>query len=93
MIKFRSEAVIDYAGQGTSIVHAHVILVLEALDLRERHTLCNRIMPLIHRVVHLWDRLGCVAHGKRVHRRAQTNKLDGRIAIGSVLKVTYFYGV
>ena len=35
---FIANAPIDHDGQGTTIVHAHVILVFEAFDLGARHT-------------------------------------------------------
>ena len=75
-VKFREDAAIDHVGQGCTIVHAYVILMLEALDLGERNTLCHRLVPHIHRVVNPWDKLGCIAHGEREHHTTQTDKLD-----------------
>ena len=92
-MKFRADAAIDHIGQGSTIVHAHVILVLEAFNLEPRHTFCHRLVPHIHRIVDSWDRLGCVAHGERVHFRAQAYKLDDRIALGLVLDVAHFSAV
>ena len=73
--------------------HADLILVLETLDLGVSHILRHSLMPYVHRVVYLWDGLGCVAHGERVHFRAQANELDGRIAFGFVCEVAHFSGV
>ena len=56
-MEFRADAAIDYVGQGSTIVHAHVNFVLKALDLGPRHTLRHRLMCYIHRVVHYWDGL------------------------------------
>ena len=92
-MEFRAVAAIDYVCQGSTIVHAQVIFVLEALDLGPRHTLCHSLVPHIHRVVDSWDGLGCVAHGERVHLRAQTDELDDRIALGLVLEIAHFSGV
>ena len=92
-MKFRADGAIDHVCQGSTILHALVILVLEALNLGPRHTFCHRLVPHIHRVVHSWDGLGCVAHGLRVHFRAQTDELDDRIALGLVLEVAHFSGV
>ena len=83
-MKFRAYAAIDHVCQGSTIVHAHVILVLEALDLASRHTLRHRLVPYVHWIVHPWDKLGCVAHGERVHLRAQADELDDHIALGLV---------
>ena len=93
MVEFRTDAAIDHVGQGSTIVHAHVIFVLKALDLGARHALCYSLVPHIHRVVHSWDWLGCVAHGERVHIRAQADDLDDRIALGLVLEVAHLSGV
>ena len=93
MVKFRADAAIDPVGQGSTIVHAHVILVLEALDLGARNTFRHRIMPNIHWVVNSWDRVGCVAHSEQVHFRAQADELDDRIAHSLVHKLAHFSGV
>ena len=92
-MKFRADAAIHHVGQGSTIVNAHVILVLKALNLKPRHTFCHRLVPHIHRVVDSWDRLGCVAQGERVHFRAQAYKLDDRIVLNLVLDVAHFFGV
>ena len=92
-MEFETDAAIDYVCQSSTIVHAHIILVLEALDLGPRSALCQSLVPHIHRVFHSLDRLGCVAHGERVHLRAQADKLDDRIALGLVLEVAHFSGV
>ena len=92
-MEFRADAEIDHVGQGCTIVHAHVILVLEALDLRAHNTLRHPLVPYVHWVIHPWDGLGCVAQGKRVHLRAQTDKLDDQIALGHVIELTHFSGV
>ena len=92
-MKIRADAAIDHVNQSSTSVHAHVILVLEALDLRPRHAICHSLVPHIHRVVHSWDGLGCVAHGEQVHLRAQANELDDQIALGLVLEVAHFSGV
>ena len=92
-MEFRADAAINYVGKGSTIVYAHVILVLKALDLGARHTFCHRLVTHIHRVVHPWDWLPCIAHGERVHLRAQADKLDDRIALGLVLEVAHFSGV
>ena len=83
-MKFRADAVIDHVGQGSTIVHAHVILVLEPFDLGARHTLRHRLVPYDHLVFHPWNRLGCVAHFERVHFRGHADKLDDQIALGLV---------
>ena len=64
LVEFGSYAAIDHIGKGSTIVHAQVFLLLEALDLGARHTLCHRLVPHIYRVVHPWGRLECVAHGE-----------------------------
>ena len=89
-MEFRAVAAIDHVRQCSTIVHAHLILVLEALYLRPRHTLCHCLVVHIHRVVHPWDKLKCVAHGERVHLRAQADKHDDRMALGLVLEVANF---
>ena len=70
-MEFIADAMIHHVGNGSTIVHAHVIFVLVALDLGARNTFCYRLVPHIHLVVYLRDRLGCVAHGNRVQLRAQ----------------------
>ena len=50
-------------------------------------------MPYVLRIIHPRDGLGCVAHGERVHFRAQANELDYRISFGLVFEVAHFYGV
>ena len=92
-MEFGANTAIDHIFQGSTIEHAHVVLVLEALDLEQRHTLCHRFVPHIHHVVHPWDGLGCVAYNERVHLRAQTDKFDNRIALDLVLEVAHFSGV
>ena len=92
-MKLRADAAIDYVGQGSTIVHAHVILVLEAFDLGERHTLRHRLMFNVHRVIHPRNGLGCVAHGERIHFRAEANELDYRISFGLVFELAHFSGV
>ena len=92
-MKFTADAAIDHVGQGSTIVHTHIILVIEALDLRPRHALCLSFVPHIHRVVNFWDGLGCVAHSERVHLRAQIDEIDDRIAFDLVLEVADFAGV
>ena len=72
-MKCRLDAAIDPVGQGSTIVHAHVILVLKALNLGPHHALRHRLVCYVHRVIHSWDLLECVTHGKRVHLRAQAN--------------------
>ena len=74
-MELRTDAASDHVGQGSAIVHAHVILVFEALDLAARHTLRHRLVSYVHRVVHPWDRLGCVAHIERVLGRSPTNSM------------------
>ena len=92
-MEFRTDAAIDHVGQGSTIEHPHVILVLEALDLGAPHTLRHYLMPYVHRVIHPRDGLGCVAHGERVHFRANANELDYRIPFGLVFEVAHFSGV
>ena len=92
-MEFRADAAIDYVGQGSTIVHAHVIFVLEALDLGPRHTIRHSLMCYIHLVVNSWDGLRCVAHGERVHFRTQANELDDRISFGFVFEVANISGV
>ena len=77
-MKFIADAAIDHVAQGSTTVHVHVIFVLEELNLGPRHSFCHRLVPNIHRVVHFCDRLGCVAHGERVHFMAQADELDDR---------------
>ena len=55
LVKFRADAAIDYVCKGSTSVHAHVIIVLKALDLGPHHTFCYRLGTHIHRVVHPWD--------------------------------------
>ena len=75
-MEFRTNAAIDHIRQGSTIEHAHVILVLEALDLGARDTVCHCLVPYVHRVIYPRNGLGCVAHGERVHFRAHANELD-----------------
>ena len=51
-MEFRADTAIYHVGQGSTIEHAHVILMLEALDLVARHTLRHRLVPYVHRVIH-----------------------------------------
>ena len=53
LVEFRANAAIDHVVQGYTMVHVHVIFVLETLDLGARHTLCHRLLPHINRLVHL----------------------------------------
>ena len=92
-MEFRADAAIDHVNQGSTIVHLYVILVIEALDLGARNTLCHRLVPHIHLLVHPWDKHGCVEDGKRVHFRAQVDELDDRISLGLVLEETNFSSV
>ena len=92
-MKFRADAAIDHVGQGSTIVNAHVIIVLESLNLGPRHIFCHCLVPHIYRVVYSWDRLGCVAHGERIHFMAQAYELDDRIAFGLVLDVAHISAV
>ena len=87
LMEFKVDAAIDHVGHGFTIEHAHVILVLKALDLGARHTLCPRLVPYVHRVIHARNGLGCVAHCERVHFRAQANELDNRIPFGLIFEV------
>ena len=89
-MEFRADAAIDHVSQGSTIEHAHVILVLKAFDLGARHTIRHRLVPYVHRVIYSWDRLGGVADGERVHFSAQTNELDYRIPFGLVFEVAHF---
>lgn len=57
-MKFKAYAAIDHICQSTSINHAQVVLVLEALDLETSNTLCHRSVLHIHRVVQPWNKLG-----------------------------------
>ena len=84
---------IDNAGKGFTIVHPHVFLVLEPLNLEARHTLCHRLVPHINLVVHPWDGLGCFDNSKRMHFREQADKFDDQIAVGLDFKVADFSGV
>ena len=92
-MEFGADAVIDHVGQCSTIEHAHVILVLEALDLGARHTLRQCLVPHVHQVIHPMDGLGCIAHGEQVHFKAQANKLDYWIHFGLVFEVAHFSGV
>ena len=92
-MEFRADAAIDHVGQGSTIEHAHVIIVLKALALGARHTLRHRLVPYVHRVIHPWDRLGGLTHCERVHFRAQAYELDYRIHFGLVFEVAHFSGV
>ena len=92
-MEFGADAAIDNIGKSSTIEHAHVILVLVALDLRARHTLRHRLLPYVHRVINRRDGLGCVAHGERVNLRALANKLDFQIPFGFVFEVAHFSGV
>ena len=70
-------AAIDTIGQSFSIEHAHLILVLEAIDLGARHTLRHCLVPYVHRVIYPRDRLGCVELGERIAVKAlENNNLD-----------------
>ena len=92
-MKFRADAGIDYVSRGSTILHAHVRTVLEALDLGLRHALCHNVVSHIHRVDYSWDRYVCVAHKERVHLRAQTEQFDNRIALCLVFEIAQFSGV
>ena len=89
-MKFRADAAIDHIGQSFTIVHEHLILLLEALNLGARYILCHGLVPYGHQVIHFWDGLGCLTHGKQVHFRAQTDELDDRIALNLVLELAHF---
>ena len=93
LVKFKADAAIEHVAQGSTIVHAYVIFVLKALDVGARHVVCYSYVPHIHRVVHSWDGLGCVAHGERVHLRAQADELDDWNAFGLVLEVAHLSGM
>ena len=93
LVKFKADAAIDYVCKGFTIVHAQVILVLEAVDLGLRNVCCHSLVPHNHRVVHSLNGLGCVAYGKQVNLRAEAIELDYRIALDLVLEVTHFSGV
>ena len=92
-MEFRADAAIYNVGQGSTIVHAHVNLVFESLDLGARQTLRHCLMCYVHWVVYSWKKLGCVAHGERVHFRAHANKIDDRITFGLVFEIAHFFGV
>ena len=56
-MEFRADAEIDYVSQGSTIVHMHLILVLEALDLRTHHTRRHRLMYYVQWVIYPWNGL------------------------------------
>ena len=91
LVKF-GEA-IDHIGQGSTIIHAHVVYVLEAPDLCAGDALRHRLVPHVQLVVKPWDVLGCTAHDKGIHLGTQFDELDDRIALGLVLEVAHFSGV
>ena len=80
-MEFGADSAIGYIGKGSTIVHLHVVFVLDALNLGSRHALCNRNVSYRHWVVQHRDGLGCFAQGERVHFRAQADELDDRIAL------------
>ena len=86
-MRIGADSAIDNIGQGSTIEHAHIILVLKALGLIARHTLCHCLVPYVYRLVYIWGVLECVLHGERIHFKAQANKLDDQIAVGLVFKV------
>ena len=43
-----ADAAIDHIGQGFTIVHSHVVSVLEALDLGARYAVYHRLVPHVH---------------------------------------------
>ena len=92
-MEFGVDSAIGYNGKGSTIVHLHVVFVLETLNLGSRHALCNRLMSHLYQVVQPRDGLGCFAHGERVHLRAQADELDDRIALCFSLKVSDFSGM
>ena len=92
-MEFGANAAINHIGLIPTIVHAHVIFVLEALNLCARNTLRHRLVPTIYLIVYSRDWLVRVAHGERVHFRTQTDELDDRIALGLVLEVSNLFGV
>ena len=93
LVEFRADAAIDYISKGSTIVHTHVIFVLEAIDLWPRHTLRHRLMFYVHRIVNSWDGLWCVAHGERGHFGTLANDLDDRITFGFVFEVAHIFSV
>ena len=86
LVEFGANAAIDHVGLISTVVHPHVVFMLEALDLGARHTLSHRLVPRVHRIVQSRDRLVRVAHGERVHLGAKSDKLDDRITLCLVLK-------
>ena len=92
-MEFRADTAIDYVIKGSTIVHVHLILVLKALHLGARHTFCHHLVTHIHRVVHPWDELRCIAHGERVYLREQADELDDQISLSLVLEVAHFSSV
>ena len=90
---FGADAAIDHVGQSSTIVHAHVILVLEALNLGPRHTFRHRLVYYVYRVVHPWNGLGCVTHGERVHIRAKADELNNHFVNGLVLELAQFSSI
>ena len=90
---YGADSAIDHICSSFTILHSHVIFVLETLNLGARHALDHRLVPHIHRVVQPWNGLVCFAHGERIHLRAQADELDDRIALCFVLEVADLAGV
>ena len=89
----RADAAIDHICQGFTIVYAHVVFVLEALDLGARHAVRHRIVINIYWVVQPWSVLNCAAYSEHVHLKAQCNKRNYRTALDLVLEVADFFNV
>ena len=75
LVVFGADLKILHIGKGLINIHAQVVFELKAPILGARYALCQCLLSHIHRVVHSWDRLGCVAHYVRVYFRVKSDKL------------------
>ena len=57
-MEFEADATIDQICQSSIIEHAHVILVLEVLALKARHTIRHRLVRYGHQKINHRDGLG-----------------------------------
>ena len=93
LMEFGADPTIDYIGQSSTIVHSHVVIVLEAPDLKARIALCKSLVLNFYRVVYSADRFECLAQGERVHLWAKSDELEDWISFNLVFEVANLFGV
>ena len=93
LVEIKENSAIDHIGKGFIIIQAHLVIVLNVLNLRACNVHFHRLVPHICRVVQPRDGLGCVAHDKQVHFKAQFDELDTKIIFSIFLEIANFTGV